>query len=218
MGDRDRRRILLLLPPVLIAGMCVLFPAAARALGRDVGYLVGFAVYWALCLGIPSALLGPRGTLALLKPATVPGRSWVLPGAVFALVVLGALASYGAGMRAATAGLLLIALPVGAFNGVCEELLWRGLYAESFASRPVLAVLYPSLWFGAWHVAPQLVFPSPGGVLILALSAGVLGLAYGWMTLRTGSARWAAVSHAVSGIIATGGAIAPAVLRVLHVS
>ncbi|TDB36791.1 MAG: CPBP family intramembrane metalloprotease [Actinobacteria bacterium] len=79
-----------------------------------------------------------------------------------------------------------------------------------------LAVLYPAIWFGLWHIAPQLIFPSPGGIAGLVTAAAVLGLAYGWMTVRSGSARWAAVAHGLTGVIATGGAIAPALLRVLQ--
>jgi hypothetical protein len=42
-----------------------------------------------------------------------------------------------------------------------------------------------------------------------------LGLAYGFIAYRTGSARWTAISHSVSGILALSGMLAPSLLTLL---
>lgn len=51
--------------------------------------------------------------------------------------------------------------------------------------------------------------------LIFRRAVKKLGLAYGWIAFRMGSALWPAISHSLSGILALGGAIAPSLLFTL---
>ena len=67
------------------------------------------------------------------------------------------------------------------------------------SSHVVAGYLYPAVGFGFWHLAPLSIVPSTmsGGSLYFAIFAVVLGLAFGWVALSTGSIRWTTVSHAL---------------------
>src|SRR3954463_4912250 len=58
---RARRAIVTALPVAVPVAMRATFPALAGRYGRHRGYLAGVGVYWALCFGIPLAVMGPRG-------------------------------------------------------------------------------------------------------------------------------------------------------------
>jgi membrane protease YdiL (CAAX protease family) len=112
-------------------------------------------------------------------------------------------------------GLILLAIPLAAINGFCEEILWRGLYVQIFPQNPWLGVLYPALGFAAWHLAPQSIFPAEN-VVGFMISTFFLALPYGVIAYRTGSARWTAISHTLSGILALSGALAPSLLALFY--
>jgi membrane protease YdiL (CAAX protease family) len=118
-------------------------------------------------------------------------------------------------VMAAPARLLVVAIPVAIINGICEELLWRGLYVRAFPENPLLGVVYPTVGFALWHISPQLVFPAQTGIWTLVLSTFFLGISYGWISYRTGSIRWNALSHGLGGILDLGGAIAPSIVVLL---
>jgi len=82
-------------------------------------------------------------------------------------------------------------------TGTLEEVLWRGAYITAFPEDWRSAILYPSIWFGVWHLSPQAVYPSemPGGALAFALMSIPLGLVWGWVAWTTGSIRWTVVAH-----------------------
>ena len=54
-----------------------------------------------------------------------------------------------------------------------------------------------AIWFGLWHLSPQVVHPSdmPGGAIAFALMSIPLGLVWGWVAWTTGSIRWTVVAH-----------------------
>jgi membrane protease YdiL (CAAX protease family) len=116
------------------------------------------------------------------------------------------------GLLAAPIKILLTAVPVAVVNGVCEELLWRGLYVKVFPGNAALGVIYPSIGFALWHISPQLVVPAETGEWAFVASTFFLGISYGWISYRTGSIKWNAISHSIGGILDLGGAIAPSIL------
>ncbi len=203
----------LALPLLLLSVMAGVFALCARWLGDEAGYLLGFACYWLVwCLLVPWLMTGRRPLAALLRDraSLFTRRNW--PAALVWLLVVGiAVAMYAGEFVAAPPALIWLAVPLATVNGVCEEILWRGLYVNLFPRNPWLGLVYPALGFALWHLAPQVVFPaaSPVGLVV---STFFLGLAYGFIARRTGSARWPAVSHSVSGIMALSGALAPALL------
>jgi hypothetical protein len=80
----------------------------------------------------------------------------------------------------------------------------------------VWAALLPfALFFSAWLVfqgAAKGVGLEAGYLFGFTLSALFLGLAYGFIAYRTGSAKWTAVSHSLSGILALSGYLVPSLL------
>jgi hypothetical protein len=77
-----------------------------------------------------------------------------------------------------------------------------------------MAILYPSLGFVLWHLAPQVIFPSESAILF-AVSTFFLALPYGYIAYRTGAAKWTAISRGLSGILALSGYLAPSVLALI---
>lgn len=176
----SRERLLVVLPVVLTASTAVAFWGASRALGADLGVLVGFACYWAWCWAVPLAWWG-----------------YFLPGLAHVSLWVVAFA------------------PVAIVNGISEELLWRGVYVEAFGRRAFWAWVFPSFGFALAHLSPQLVVAAEGGVALFLASTLLLGLAYGWVAFRTGSARWTAVTHALIGLLAFGEPISTSLARLL---
>ncbi|MBI5298470.1 MAG: CPBP family intramembrane metalloprotease [Chloroflexi bacterium] len=208
--------VTLSIPFLLIPSAWVVFVSLSKRLGREKGYLLGFLFYWLVwCVLVPLAILGWDG-FQLLFVDTVPLFSrpnW--PAAVlFAFISLVTLLMYGRDFLRASPTLILIAIPAATLNGICEELLWRGLFVRAFPDNIWLAIVLPSIGFALWHWVP-LQIHSQGGRTAFVISTFFLGLAYGWISYETGSARWAAVSHSLNGILALGGMIAPSVLKLL---
>jgi membrane protease YdiL (CAAX protease family) len=119
------------------------------------------------------------------------------------------------GLLAAPAKLLIIAIPVAIINGICEELLWRGLFVKAFQGNLILGVVFPSIGFALWHISPQLVISADTGIWPFVLSTFFLGISYAWISYRTSSIKWNAISHSIGGILDLGGAIAPSVIVLL---
>jgi membrane protease YdiL (CAAX protease family) len=124
-----------------------------------------------------------------------------------------ALLMYGKDFIAAPPVLILLAIPLATINGVCEELLWRGLYVRVFPTNPWLGIIYPAVGFAGWHFVPQILYPAED-VWGFVLSTLFLGLAYGFIAYRTGSARWTAISHSFNGSIALAAPLAQITISV----
>ncbi len=118
---------------------------------------------------------------------------------------------YGREFLRAPLNLILVAVPAATLNGLCEEILWRGLYAKMFPKNFWLAILFPAVGFALWHLVPLSVF-SDGNQWAFILSTFFLGLAYGFIAYRTGSVIWTAISHSLNGILALSGMLAPSIL------
>jgi membrane protease YdiL (CAAX protease family) len=184
-------------------------------MNAEAGYVVGFLFYWVIwCTLIPLWILKREGIGSLLREQKpLFRRSNWLPALLLVMIVVVTVIMYPPrGLLAAPIKLVLIAVPVAIVNGVCEELLWRGLYVKVFPDNAVLGVVYPSVGFALWHISPQLVVPAETGVWPFVASTFFLGISYGWISYRTGSIKWNAISHTLGGILDIGGAIAPSIL------
>lgn len=111
--------------------------------------------------------------------------------------------------------LILFAAPCATANGVCEEILWRGLYVRSFPGNPLLPIVYSALGYAAWQFVPQTIFRAAGGTLRYVISTFFLRLAYGFIAYRTGSAKWTAISHSLNGTTALSGNVARSLLLIV---
>jgi len=212
------RIFLILLSGLLLPSCWAVFHFGARLLGPAAGYLAGFAFYWLVwCLGVPSALLGPRGLIGLFsEQRPLFSRANALPAALLVSTSLVTLVLYTLpAVGTADWGLFAVHLPLTVINGVLEEVLWRGLYVRAFPQDCRLGVVYPALGFALWHLAPQAVHPSPLGVWLFAALTLPLGLVYGWAARRSGSIRWPAVSHAANGVLVLGDPLSASLLSLL---
>jgi membrane protease YdiL (CAAX protease family) len=199
----SRQWLALAVPPLLTTAMFVTFKAFLAWFGHPLGYLLAFAVYWVgWCLFVPALLLGGWRQLAGLFRTQAPNAS--ATGWKTALLLLWPLAfplffRFLPQLREANLAILLASLLIGLVIGVTEEVLWRGVYVRLFRESLALSVLYPSIMFALWHLAPQAVHAnqSPGGVASFVVYSLVLGLSYAIHARRTGSIRGATLSHCI---------------------
>jgi membrane protease YdiL (CAAX protease family) len=203
----------IVLPVLLLPSMLAVFGLTNRWLGREPAYLLGFSFYWLFwCLLVPRWLLGKKEFNTILSDhRPLFSRSNWLAAALWLVVTLVAALMFAAEFIRAPLHLILLAIPLATINGFCEEILWRGLYVRLFPKSAWLAILYPSIGFALWHLAPQTIFPAEN-VVGFVISTFFLALPYGYIAYRTGSARWTAISHSLSGILALSGYLAPSLL------
>lgn len=214
-----RKAFLLVLPVLLIPSTALVFVSLSGWLNAELGYVLGFAFYWLVwCLLVPLHMIGGGGIVSLFKERAPLFRrsNWVAAGLFVLIVVITIIMYPPTNVVAAPARLLVVAIPVAIINGICEEVLWRGLYVRAFPENPLLGVVYPAVGFALWHISPQLVFPAQTGIWTLVLSTFFLGISYGWISYRTSSIRWNAISHGLGGILDLGGAIAPSIVVLLY--
>ncbi len=196
--------------------MSVVFVTCSHWLGTEAGYLLGFGFYWLFwCLLVPRWLLGKTKFTPILhdRAPLFSRANWLAAFLWLAVTLIAVLMYVGEFVRAPLA-LILLAVPLATLNGFCEEILWRGLYVRLFPRNPWLAILYPSLGFALCHLAPQVVFPAEN-IFGFVVSTFFLALPYGYIAYRTGSAKWTAISHSLSGILALSGYLAPSALAML---
>jgi len=203
----------LFIPVLLLPVMAGIFALSARWLSAQAGYLLGFGFYWLFwCLLLPRWLLGKAEFAAILRDrAPLFSHSNRLAALLWLTVTLVSVWMYAGEFLRAPLTLILLAVPLATINGFCEEILRRGLCVRRFPQNPWMAILYPSLGFALWHLAPQVIFPAEN-VIGFVLSTFFLALPYGYIAYRTGSAKWTAISHSLSGILALSGYLAPGVL------
>lgn len=216
--SNPQKTTLLMLPLLLVPSTALVFTFAAKWLGKESGYLLGFVFYWVFwCLLVPLSILKSESSLTLFKEKKrlFQKSNW-LPATLLVVIIAVTVAMYPpTRLSAAPIKLLILVIPTAIINGICEELLWRGLYIKVFPENPALGIIYPSIGFALWHICPQLVFPAETGITPFVLSTFFLGISYAWISYRTGSIKWNVISHSLGGILDLGGAIAPSIMALL---
>ncbi|MFZ6026817.1 MAG: CPBP family intramembrane glutamic endopeptidase [Chloroflexota bacterium] len=214
----ERATLLAMAIPLLaLPGMGLVFRVAAQFLSREAAYLLGFTVYWLGCCLLPWIILGKQVFLTLLRDesALFRRKNW-LAALVWLLVMVISVWMYGKEFVQAPLVLIAAAIPLATVNGVCEEVLWRGLFVRLFPGDTRMSILYPAIGFALWHFAPQIVYPAENAVGFV-VSTFFLGLAYGFIAYRTGSAKWTTIAHSLGGVLALSGWLAPSVLAMLKI-
>jgi len=219
MTSLSRRQIVaLLIPFLLIPSTAFVFVTGSQSIGPQAGYILGFIFYWIVwCFLVPILMLGASSTASLFQEKhRLFQRSNLLPAALLVVILVITVVMYPPSrLASASTGLLLIAIPVAVINGIAEEVLWRGVYVSMYPNSIPLAVMYPSLGFALWHIAPQLVLPAESGIWSLVISTFFLGISYGWIAFRTRSVRWPVIAHSIGGVLSLGGFIAPSIAALL---
>jgi len=188
------------MPFAVPAGMALIFRAAVRRWGPRRGYIGGFAAYWAVCLGLPLALLGPRRFAELVTgTATRLPRPRALAVAALAMPPLGGIAvELLPALGGADARLIGASIGLAAVNATADEALWRGLPAIVFPDDALRGWLLPAIGFTAWHAVPLAAGGWTRRAAVLLAGAAMIGLGYGWVAWRTGSIRWTLPPHIVT--------------------
>lgn len=200
--ELGKEKLLVLMPVILLVTTYLVFTAAVKLVGLKPGYLIGFLFYWIVwCLVFPLWLLGREAVLSMFRKVAEPlGRpKWLGIVLLFTLPLF--TLAYALPMQLPKATLMIVVLSVliALINAICEEILWRGVYFKVFPRSIWWGYLYPAIWFGLWHYAPQSVITSsyPGGAHSLVLFAVILGLMWGWVAWKTKSIRWATIAHII---------------------
>lgn len=206
----SKKGFLLLLPVLLLLSTALIFFLFSQWLGKDLGYIFGFIFYWVVwCIMTPVLILGKNTFFSLFRGEGLlfQKKNW-LPITLLLATTVGALLMYFIPNIATTPlEIIMIGIPVAIINGTCEEIFWRGLYVKKFPDKPLLGMIYPTIGFALWHLSPQIVVPSEGGlvgIVIFIVSTFFLGFCYAWVSFRTNSIKWNALSHSLNSILAFG--------------
>jgi membrane protease YdiL (CAAX protease family) len=197
-------------PLLLLASTSAVFYFLSLWCGSDAGYLGGFAFYWLVwCLLVPCLITG-RGPGYFFRSTQklFAVRNWWLIALLAMTVVMPVFMYTVNGIGSLSWLVALIAIPLATIHAFFEEMFWRGFYVKRFPQDILWAVLVPSVFFSLWHLAPQLAKPTQSPALFV-LSTFPLGLVYALVAYRTGAAKWSAVAHAASGVLAFSGNLAP---------
>lgn len=195
---RDLREVSLWVMPLFALLTTYAVLQSARSLfAPRAAYGMGLLFYWVVwCLLLPIAIVGPRGVAGMFGRSRRELRLreivlFVLPP------VIGFSTFFPLLLWMGNPRIYAAAAAIAIVNGTVEEILWRGLYLEVFGNRVWGGVIYPAIAFGLWHVAPVAArwTLSPWLVLLVALSAALVGLGYGLIVRRTRSVRWTVLSH-----------------------
>ena len=167
-------------------------------------------------MSVPLVLFGKDGFLSLFREESPFFRreNWFLI-TLLALTIVGAVVGYAIPSLARVSLWTALFAPIAIVNGTCEEVLWRGTYVKAFRHSVLLACIYPALGFAVSHISPLLIYAAEGGVLPFVLSTFFLGLAYGWVAFKTGSAEWTAITHSLIGLLAFGEPLSSAIVRLV---
>ena len=191
-----------LVPIILLAIMYATFRLLSRRFRDKTAWYSGLAIYWVVWgLVYPLLILGWDSVRDLFRPQSLDSLSLVL---LLTPIIFAAIGRFILGIRyekeSRWAFLALLGTAFG--NGIFEEVLWRGTYLELFPNSIVLRIIWPSLWFGLWHLAPGSV--SSGSARNLALSSLFFGLLLSLLAGSTGTIFWTIVSHTLAGIVMIG--------------
>lgn len=199
-ATQTKRAALIAAPVVLLGTTYLAYQSLSGLLGTKLGYLSGFLFYWSVwCFLFPLWVVGWDGLREMFRDRRdrFTRRAWLGIACLVIPLLLAYAYEFPRAVQDANLPILLLSAVISIVNGAGEEVLWRGTYATVFPENKVLGWLYPSLGFAVWHIAPQSVFANtrPGGVMSLVAVALVIGLMWGWVSLKTRSVRWTTLSH-----------------------
>lgn len=210
----DKRKIVLIwIPPILCASMICIFPLTTGIFGKTIGYSLGFCVYWfAFCLPACFYIIGGINKVkriyldqvdAFNKKRMVYNIIAFIPCiATFCIIFYGLFSKV-------EFEVLGIALFFALVNGTIEEMFWRGSYIKIFGNNIIWAYIYPSLFFGLWHIslyfAKGIIYR--GGFLALVGGAFFMGLLWGIVAYRMKSIVIVTLAHIITNFFAFTGLI-----------
>lgn len=209
----QKQRVLIWSAPVLCISMLLLMPFLTANMGKTAGYVTGFCIYWFLfCL--PVSVYCSGGFLRLREiyrqKSNITARMKTI---YYFIALIPCIATFFAVFKniAPIAGLqvLILALVFGMINGTLEEMFWRGIFNKIFNDHLIWAYLYPSLFFGIWHIAlfsaKGIVYQ--GGAGSLVGGSLFMGLLWGLAAYKTKSVKIVTAAHIITNFFAFTGLI-----------
>jgi len=187
-------------PPIVLAVMYPVFQRLSKAFGKRTAWYLGLVLYWLIWGALlPWLLLGTENIARLVRPRQPDAAAVAL---VVLMLVLAGLYRRLSGLEYAKPGLLafLLLVSTNLGNGFFEELLWRGVYLQLFPNSVLLRIVWPSVWFGLWHLAPGSV-SSTGDARGLVVGSTMMGFYLSYVAARTGTIWWTILAHALGGFV-----------------
>lgn len=189
-----KRQLVLSAPVLLVATMIPVFQLSEAWFGPELGWYLGFLVYWPLwCVIFPLWAIGKAGIRSALQRKHTPPWAWMLLSAPPLIALLSRAVIGG------TSDQPMVWILMTGVNGTLEEVLWRGVYATHFKDSLRWGVAWPTLWFAVWHVAPGWVALGSQAWMLVA-GAAFFGLTMSWVAYKTASIRWTIASHVLAGL------------------
>jgi len=208
-----KKSFLIWIAPILCISMLVLVPLITSIIGKTAGYIVVFCIYW-LVFCIPVSLYFSNGFSGVKG---IYSQKSDLPSArkiiyyILAFVPCIGIFFVVFMVFAPKAGIfpVLIAAIFALINGTIEEMFWRGIFNKVFKENLYLAFLYPSLFFGIWHVALYNAkgISYQGGFASLVGGSLIMGLLWGWIAYKTKSIKVVTIAHIITNFLAFTGLI-----------
>jgi hypothetical protein len=202
---------LLVIAPLICILMIIIFPGLTNYFGKTEGYIAGFCVYWLICL--VATIYSSKGLDGLMeiycKRIEITNKNRrryyflaFIPCLATLIVVFGEIAPI-VGFQ-----VLLLSLLFALINGTLEEMFWRGAFNKLFDDI-YLAYMYPSIFFGIWHIALFLAkgMVYQGGFPSLVGGALFMGLLWGLVAFKTKSIKIVTVAHVITNFFAFTGLI-----------
>ncbi len=204
---------LLLVAPLLCAVMMLLVPIITNGIGKTTGYLISFCIYWFIfCIPTGFFIAKRYGGIREIyrqkseMPFKTRWKFYILAFVPCAAIFFVAFVNVVPRVDYEVLG---IALCCALINGSIEELFWRGIYNKVFNNHIIFAFVYPSIFFGVWHIAlfwaKGIVYQ--GGFPSLVGGALIMGVLWGWIAYRTKSIKIVTVAHIITNFLAFTGLI-----------
>jgi len=168
---------------------------------RLCSYAVSMLLYWAL-LSAQILLLKGRGVSfsRSLLPMTAKGSGAMFSLAAFIPAILVFIAAFLPVIGRFDPPLFALALAIGFFNGIIEEIYWRGT-AYRFAGLP--AVIAGTLLFSVNHSAFLFLdFNYQGGAVNLIGGPLIMGTIWIAVARKTGTIRYCIIAHQLVNLFA----------------
>lgn len=205
--------ILICVAPILCISMLLLMPFLTSRIGKTAGYIAGFCIYWFIFC-FPVSLYSSDGFSKLRRIYSQKSNiTKAIRNIYYLLAFMPCIATFFVVFKGVAPiiefQVLAIALPFAIINGTFEEMFWRGVFNKVFNNNIFLAYIYPSVFFGIWHIALYLAkgMVYQGGVASLVGGSFFMGLLWGWVAYKTKSIKVVTVVHIITNFFAFTGLI-----------
>ncbi|RKD34989.1 CPBP family intramembrane glutamic endopeptidase [Lacrimispora algidixylanolytica] len=199
--------------PTLCISMLLLIPFLTNRIGKTAGYISGFCIYWFIFC-FPVSLYSSNGFGKLSEIYTQKSNITItMRNIYYSFAFMPCIATFFVVFKGYVLivefQVLAIALLFAIINGTFEEMLWRGVFNKVFNNNISLSYIYPSVFFGIWHIALYLAkgMVYQGGFASLVGGSFFMGLLWGWVAYKTKSIKVVTAVHIITNFFAFTGLI-----------